>query len=115
MEGSNIPVVAQPVSESNSDAALSLPLLNPISHGSTGQNSSAADQLNSQTSSLVDELKERLSDFASCVESDEPSNDEKDDGFLNVDEKKRHRKNKRKTRESPNKEVFLKKPNLLQK
>ena len=129
-EGCKLPVVLQPGIDNSSSASLtgqeksadesieklvrrhSLSLMNRT----PDKNSLAADLLSSprvdfgKTSSLINELKEQLSDFASCIDT---SNDEKDDEFTKVDEKKRHRK--RKTRDSPSKDGFLKKPNLVQK
>ena len=85
------------------------------------KNSLAAELLNTpranlqKTSSVIDEINDKLSDFASCLSSSEASNDENElgnEGFKAVSENKRQKKNKRKMRESPNKEFFLKKPNL---
>ena len=85
------------------------------------KNSLAEELLNTpranlqKTSSVIDEINDKLSDFASCLSSSEASNDENElgnEGFKAVSENKRQKKNKRKMRESPNKEFFLKKPNL---
>ena len=71
-----------------------------------------------KTNLMINELKEQLSDFASCIESQassDDSNDErgdKNDGFKTLNEKKRIKKSKRKHKMSPDKEIFLKKPNL---
>ena len=71
-----------------------------------------------KTSSLIAEVKnmtERLSDFGSCVSStDEVSDDNEfqSNSCTTLNEKKRLKKSKRKNRESPDKNQFLKKPNL---
>ena len=67
--------------------------------------------------SLLTDLKEmtsRFSDFESCVSSsdDEVPENETDDGFKSMNDKKRGWKKKRKSSESPlGKEAFLKKTN----
>jgi len=91
----------------------SLSLLNRYPH----KNSIADELLNTpreglmKTSSVIDELKERLSDFASCVSdsSNYDSNEEQDlvnGGFKTVNEKKLHKKNKRKVRVTPKGVIF---------
>ena len=79
-----------------------------------------------RTKSLVSELRDCLSDFGSCIESSDndggnsvdnkETSDEahEEPGQLTLNEKKRMKKSKRKSRETPTKEMFLKRPNLLQ-
>ena len=67
-------------------------------------------------------LTEQLSDFGSCLssfDSSEESGDEKQvvesaakEDFKCMNDKKRNKRNKRKLKISPGKEIFLKKPNL---
>ena len=74
-----------------------------------------------RSSSLLNELKivsEQLSDFGSCLSSLSTSDEsepggETAGGFQTMNEKKRNKKNKRKLKISPDKEQFLKKPNLV--
>ena len=73
---------------------------------------------------MIEEIKSMagsLSDFGSCVSlsslatSNEESNDENENsntGFKTPNEKRSLRKNKRKSRQSPPAENFLKKPNI---
>ena len=70
-------------------------------------------------------MRDCLSDFGSCIESSdndggnsvdnkETSEDDHDESRqLTLNEKKRMKKSKRKSRETPTKEMFLKRPNLL--
>ena len=83
----------------------------------------------SRAQNLLTELKEYLSDigeFASCVsDASEDDGREKEDvketsdenlegaGTQTMNEKKRMKKSKRKSRDTPRKETFLKKPNLV--
>ena len=77
---------------------------------------------------MIDEIRsmtDRLSDFGSCISSDDSSNhdtyDEKDNnhrkdcvsGFIAV-EGRRHKKSKRKSQQSPEQSILLKRPNLEQ-
>ena len=61
---------------------------------------------------MIDELKEDLSDFASCVSDSSnhyDSNEEQDlvnGGFKTVNEKKHHKKNKRKSESLPRRSHF---------
>ena len=73
-----------------------------------------------RTTSLLNELKsvtEQLSEFGSCLSSS--SSSDFDDrlevtgGFQTTNEKKRNKKKKRKLKITPEKEQFLKKPNLV--
>ena len=67
-------------------------------------------------------LTDQLSDFGSCLssfDSSEDSGEEKqgvestaNEGFKSMNDKKRNKRNKRKLKISPGKEIFLKKPNL---
>ena len=78
----------------------------------------------SKTNLLVNELKECLSDFGSCISVSESSNVDDSDsrdskessnnasGWQNMNEKKRLKKKKRKLKLTPGKEEFKKKPNL---
>ena len=66
----------------------------------------------------VKEMTERLSDFASCVSSDSSEDDSKIDnveennGFQIFKGKQQKKRNKRKFKMTPDKDHFLKKPNL---
>ena len=83
---------------------------------------SKSDHNFQKTTEIIDEIKNmtgRLSDFASCISSDVSSNystneeiEMNDTGFQTVNEKRRHKKSKRKSRQSPPMGQFLKKPNL---
>ena len=76
-----------------------------------------------KTKSLVNDLKECLSDFGSCVEMSDSSEDNQsdktadrsgdEDVFQTMNERKRMKKFKRKLNLTPGKEEFLKKPNLV--
>ena len=75
----------------------------------------------SRTNSMINELRsmaENLSDFGSCL-SDSSGDDsladgvDKEEGFKNMNEKKRNKKKKRKLKLTPGKEQFMKKPNLV--
>ena len=114
IEKANVPVIVPLVS----DITSSLSLIGQEYSNDIDDCTDKSKMLNldlQKSSSFIDEVKEQLSDFASCVESEVGSNDELDNGFKPVEEMKRQRKNKRKTRDSPNKDFFLKKPNLVQK
>ena len=93
-------------------------------------NSLAADILGATRSNLtlkatksifsnIADIQESLSDFNSCQESsagsssseEENSLEEKQNGFLTVNEINRQKRNKRKLALTPRKEEFLKKPN----
>lgn len=78
----------------------------------------------SRTKSLVNDIKDYVSDFGSGVsdlsdagednssEEIEQKNDD-EDGYQTMNDKKRKKKNKRKFKLTPGKEEFLKKPNLV--
>ena len=62
---------------------------------------------------------ESVSRFASCISSQASSNDDssdegaiKNEGFKTLNENKRNKKSKRKYKMTPDKAIFLKKPNL---
>ena len=63
--------------------------------------------------SEVKQLKAKLSEYESCVSTDDDYEEEKSDtgGFKSMNERKRAWKNKRKNSSSPPKETFLKKQN----
>ena len=75
-----------------------------------------------RTQEAMNDLKEQLSEFGSCLSSSESSGESGGDhseidktaseGFKTVNEKKRSKRNKRKFKLTPGKESFLKKPNL---
>ena len=73
----------------------------------------------SKTKLLVNELKDCLSDFGSCI-SESSNVDDSDSveeyrsfGCQSLNGKKRMKKLKRKNKASPGKDQFLKKPNTL--
>ena len=75
-----------------------------------------------KTNKMMEELKSmsyRLSDFGSCVSSSASSDEnnsvgkDNNDGFKTVNEKRRHKKSKRKNRQSPAQDGLSKKPNLV--
>ena len=122
------PSISQPVGiVSDNDGVSDLVRRHSLSlHNRTPEKGSLAeDLLNAprfdleKTNLMINELKEQLSDFASCIESSQASSDDsndergdKNDGFKTLNEKKRIKKSKRKHKMSPDKEIFLKKPNL---
>ena len=68
-----------------------------------------------KTASMIDEIRsmtDRLSDFGSCISSDESSNH--DTGFSAVEGRRHKSKSKRKSQQSPEQSVLLKRPNLKQ-
>ena len=72
-----------------------------------------------RTKDLLNEVKElsiRLSDYESCISTDDDMNtsNNQGDGFVTFNNRKRSWKNKRKSSTSPPKEFFLKKQNTHQ-
>ena len=70
-----------------------------------------------KTANMIVELRnltEHLSDFASCISSGDSDKDVDTDEFKSFVETKRQKRNKRKQRQSPTQDHFLKKPNLSQ-
>ena len=79
----------------------------------------ATQQIRPQLLKTRDDLKDlsdRVSEFSSCMSSQDNSTDDLDhgqqvkDGLKTLNDKKRYKKNKRKLKITPDKDSFLKKP-----